>query len=206
MPDIYEVIDAGAYWPNPDTPCWYVDMRKPDGGTHRMVFPVQTLAWRAAEYGLDPDDTEALLDVVLHEPFAPSPDDPLTAASDPVLQAGLLSPARVSRGTVRAGEPVPTTLYTAETTEQARTAHLMRIQHAKDEVVRVIAPKGRNNPLAVITGDRIDHTAVAMLAARVDANRRLLRAESTLPAPPHDPGVDRRLEEMGRNPKEATRA
>lgn len=32
------------------------------------MFPASTLAWRAAEYGIDPSDSQTLLDVVLHEP------------------------------------------------------------------------------------------------------------------------------------------
>lgn len=32
-------------------------------------FPHDTLRWRAAEYGIDPLDSETLLRVVLHEPF-----------------------------------------------------------------------------------------------------------------------------------------
>jgi hypothetical protein len=31
-------------------------------------FPPETLAWRAAEYGIDPTDTATLLEIVLHEP------------------------------------------------------------------------------------------------------------------------------------------
>lgn len=42
-----------------------------DDGTasqHLHVFPVDTLEWRAAEYGIDPKDTATLLDIVLAEP------------------------------------------------------------------------------------------------------------------------------------------
>lgn len=47
------------------------------------VFPRDTLAIRAGEYGLDPTDTALILDVVLHEPFISYPDDdhPLWTAS-----------------------------------------------------------------------------------------------------------------------------
>lgn len=47
-----------------------------DGKTTRgrHVFPDDTLEWRAAEYGIDPADTETLLDMVLWEPHLPEPD------------------------------------------------------------------------------------------------------------------------------------
>lgn len=50
-----------------------------DGGDNRgHVFPADTLEWRAAEYGLDPQDRETLLEIVLYEPFLDSHsiDDP----------------------------------------------------------------------------------------------------------------------------------
>ncbi|ARX81516.1 hypothetical protein SMD44_00914 [Streptomyces alboflavus] len=207
MPDTYEVIAVTEYWPNPDTPCWAVDMRKPDGGTYRHVFPTDTLAWRAAEYGLDPADTAALLDVVLHEPFAPHPDDPITAADDPVLAAGLMSPANVSRGTVRAGDPVPTTLYTAETAQAAREAHLMRIAHARTHVVRVSVPKGKASPLAVITRQPLDAADVAARASKVEANRRRVQARPEAPVV-LDSAADRRNAELkaSQNKKETSGA
>jgi hypothetical protein len=36
-------------------------------GLQLYVFPVNALDYRAAEYGLDPDDSRTLLDIVLHE-------------------------------------------------------------------------------------------------------------------------------------------
>jgi hypothetical protein len=47
-----------------------VDVTGDDGLTVRTayVFPKDTLEWRAAEYGLDPADTQTLLDIVLFEP------------------------------------------------------------------------------------------------------------------------------------------
>jgi hypothetical protein len=40
-----------------------------------VIMPPDTLAIRAGEYGLDPADTQLLLDVVLHETFISYPDD-----------------------------------------------------------------------------------------------------------------------------------
>lgn len=208
--DIYEITEVGEYFPNPDTPCWYVDAQRPDGSVRRHVFPKSTLAWRAAEYGIDPADTGTLLDIVLHEHFAPHPDNPLTAADDPVLAAGLFSRAAVSRGMTRAGDLVPTTLYTAETTEQAREAHLMRIAHAKTEVVHIQAPKGRGrDPLDTIRAAGVDRSTVAEFETRVDEHRRRLRGERiprhTDPTMP-PPDSSARRPDVNRDSKEAIRA
>lgn len=35
---------------------------------YQHLFPLETLEWRAAEYGIDPADTATLLDIVLTEP------------------------------------------------------------------------------------------------------------------------------------------
>lgn len=52
-------------------PHWRVFYRVPDAAdskVHCHAFPIETLLWRAAEYGIDPADASTLLDVVLHEP------------------------------------------------------------------------------------------------------------------------------------------
>ncbi|MET9517409.1 hypothetical protein [Streptomyces sp. NPDC002994] len=209
MAQTYEVISVTEYFPNPDTPCWMVTMRRPDNGLHQFLFPQATLAHRAAEYGIDAADTDTLLDIVLHEQFAPHPEDPVTAADDPVAKAGLRSPAVASRGTVRVGDLVPTTLYTASTTAEARVAHLMRIEHAKTHVVRVAAPSDAQaaDPLDVIRRTPVDAAAVTKLRARVDENRRRLQGERIPRQPeralPYDTAADHRTANMT---KEATRA
>lgn len=52
-------------------PHWRVFYEVPGGDgplIHCHAFPPSTLAWRAAEYGIDPADSQTLLDIVLHEP------------------------------------------------------------------------------------------------------------------------------------------
>ncbi|MYS15161.1 hypothetical protein [Streptomyces sp. SID4982] len=187
MPSIYTVTAAGEYWPTPATPCWYVDMLKPDGSQHRHIFPKETLEWRAAEYGIDPTDIEQLLDIVLHEPFAPHPDDPVSGP-DPVGLAGLLSPAIVAKGTVKAGDLVPTTLYTAVTTDAAREAHLLRITYSKQERVRVVSPKILKDPLDVIRRNHgVSADGVNRKARMVDEQRAVAqgrRAPTPSPSMP----------------------
>lgn len=68
----------------------------------KHVFPLDTLEWRAAEYGIDPADTETLIDIVIYEPFLDDPDDP-----------GML-------------------LYEAPSVDEARDYHLDRVRAVKD--------------------------------------------------------------------------
>jgi hypothetical protein len=186
--DEYTVQEVSEYWPNPDMPCWAVDMIKPDGTGHRHVFPQFTLAQRAAEYGIDPADVDQLLDIVLHEPYAPHPDDPLKG-EDPAAAAGMLSPALVSRGTARKGDLIPTTLYTAPDAATARAAHLLRIEHGKAHNVRVSAAKGKKDPLDVIRANhRIDPAWVQTKAHEIH-RRRLVAQGRAAPEPTTKPLV-----------------
>jgi hypothetical protein len=73
------------------TDCWFIHQLRPDGQAHLHVLPVDTLAWRAAEYGIDPADLDTLLDVVLHEPHMPDDGRPQsTPASRDAARADLL--------------------------------------------------------------------------------------------------------------------
>jgi hypothetical protein len=72
-------------------------------------MPQTILEWRAAEYGIDPTDTETLLDIVLHEPHLPM-DEP----DEDEPQA------------MRYAQGGPT-LWEADSTTKARDAHLERV-------------------------------------------------------------------------------
>lgn len=53
-----------------ESDCFRVTFLRDDGLLHGYLFPAETLTWRAAELGLDPQgDLDQLLDIVLHEPF-----------------------------------------------------------------------------------------------------------------------------------------
>ncbi len=61
-----------------------------DGSTMngKHVFPQDTLEWRAAEYEIDPADTDTLLDMVLWEPLLDEDDEPdLDVHSAPTIRA-----------------------------------------------------------------------------------------------------------------------
>lgn len=125
-----------------DTDCWSVTLERGDGTPLVHVFPVETLAWRAAEYDIDIEDTATLLDIVLHEPYMPDPE-----AFDPPAAAAVGPKGK------------PTTLASAVSRADARTAHLARIAHTKDSVVRVgPRPGGKApDPLDAIRNTPPDH-------------------------------------------------
>lgn len=88
-----------------NVPCWRVGVRGPDGSQREYIFPLATLEWRAAEYGIDPADIDTLLHVILHEPHLTAPEE--------------------EGGGSRDKGP---TLWEATSTTQAHAAHLKRIQ------------------------------------------------------------------------------
>lgn len=180
MPDIRTVTDVIAEHMGSDAvPVWRVRSVDRAGHMHEHIFPHVTLAWRAAEYDIDPTDTAALLDIILHEPFLPDLDDPAEAASDPAAAAGLTVRSSAARGGAQpAAEPVR--LQNAPSLGAAREAHLLRIAHAKAHRVGVVTPKGKADPLAAIKAARIDPVQVAELAVRVDELRRQYRGERIL--------------------------
>jgi hypothetical protein len=182
MAETYEINDLLEYWPNPETPCWMVEAtRASDGQKYRHIFPKATLAYRAAEYGIDPADTDTLIDMILHEPFAASPDDPITAPADPALAAGLTAKAVVARGTVNIGDQTTVTLFNADSIDQARQAHMLRIEDAKAKVATMVVPKNRKALLAALRAEPIDRDFVTRHRAAVDARRAAYKG--TPPAP-----------------------
>lgn len=104
-----------------DADCWHVITRAPDGHGITHVFPKSTLEWRAAEFGVDPADVDALLDLVLHEAFIDDQTD------------GPPSEVRAARSSV-----------------EARQAHANRIDAVKRTRERIVFDQGKNSPLNVI--------------------------------------------------------
>ncbi|GAA0705423.1 hypothetical protein GCM10010193_70620 [Kitasatospora atroaurantiaca] len=84
MQTTYTIADVQAVRLG-DMDAFRVVFRRDDGLLHGLLFPADTLAWRSAELGIDPADTETLLDIVLHEPFV---------TSDPPVGEGSQAPAR----------------------------------------------------------------------------------------------------------------
>lgn len=154
----FELVSVEEWVAGSGMECWYVTYQRPDGGLFAHVFPKFTLAQRVAEYDLDPGDVDAILDVVLHEPFIPDPTKEPNHADDPAAKKGMTTAAKRARGKVKKGDQVPVWLFNAETIADARAAHLERVRHCKANTVRVTQPKAKAgaraaaDPLDVIRG------------------------------------------------------
>lgn len=110
---------------------WFVrTLKMMDSGEEEEschTLPLDTMEWRAAEYGIDPSDVETLLDIVLVEPY--------------------LTPGEWSEG-FRLGD--------APTIEVARQDHIARIAKAKLRLrisTRKIDPEARAARSEAAPGD-----------------------------------------------------
>ncbi|MFE8961736.1 hypothetical protein [Streptomyces iakyrus] len=172
--DVYQVETAEATTTAQGTPIWLVSMRKPDGSIHAHAFPPSTIEWRMAEYGLDTVD-EAL-DIILHEPWAADPTDPILGRQDPAMKAGMT----VQRAGA-AAEPIR--LHNAPTIADAREAHRLRIADAKTRI-RITPPKGKQDPLDLIRQQHgVTSEGLRQKAAFVDSVRRAVRGEQAARTP-----------------------
>lgn len=167
MAEEYEVVDVGEMLPAPDSPCFYVTRRVPDGTLHTHVFPQAAFEWRAAEYGLD--DPAEILDVILHERLRPrkNHDD----------RVSLATPAKK---TAKAEADEPVDLWTAKSTSEARDAHRAAIAAVKSKT-RIVDPSGHLAHLVARHG--MDGDRIREKAQRVDTTR-WIKQHGDLPAKP----------------------
>ncbi|MEU6234414.1 hypothetical protein [Kitasatospora sp. NPDC047058] len=161
--DIYTITETYEVTSANGVPHWVVVMTATDGSRHQHAFPKDTVTWRAAEYGINVDDTETLLDVILHEPY--------------------ITPADV--------QAEPLTLTTAKSKNDAKAAHLARIAAVKKrrriDGIKAPADRGKPDPLAAIRVHRnapervaeiMDDVAGASHAHGPDSSPRLPPARS----------------------------
>ncbi|PRX66095.1 hypothetical protein B0I32_106231 [Nonomuraea fuscirosea] len=126
-------------------PLWGVAVVKENGSRFLKTFPHSTLEWRAAEYGIDPDDKDTLLDVILHESYIPREDDPLA----------LMDPTSARVIAVTQGMP---TCWTPGVSDETRLeAHLTRIAAVKKYRIRIepASVDDRQSALAFIGSRRV---------------------------------------------------
>ncbi|MCX5522191.1 hypothetical protein OG342_04820 [Streptomyces bobili] len=138
--------------------CWQVSLVRPDGNTVNHIMPTSALDWRAAEYGIDPTDTETLMEILLHEPHMAMVDDP-------------------QHGSQYADSGPD--LWAADNTDTAREAHVARI---KDCIVHIDV-KGARALDPVRSGHRPDLARIRRMREEVDTSR-WLKKYGDLPAPP----------------------
>ncbi|MEV1167331.1 hypothetical protein [Nonomuraea sp. NPDC049784] len=157
-----EITDAYPWLGDDDTEWWMIHTTNPDGRPYVYAMPACTFENLAVEYGFEPDDIDTLLDVAIHQFHIPEPSMRRNHADDPAAGKGLL----------RKGAPVH--LGNADSTAQARTAHLERIAWVKEKLVRVTVPE-RGQRRTVASG--LDRAAVD--AVEVDPHERLAALKAT---------------------------
>ena len=157
MPEKWTIVESAVVSVQ-GVPCWQVLMLKPDGTHHAHLMPGGTLEWRAAEYGIDPDDVDALLEVVLHEPYMATVDD---------VEHG---PRYADNGP---------DLWTADNTDEARDAHLARVKACP---VRIDV-KGEKALDPIRANHRPDPARLSRMREAVDTNR-WIKKHGGLPRPP----------------------
>lgn len=145
---------------------------KPDGTMHHYMVPKHSIEARAIEYDMDPvEDFDLVLDIVLHEPFVNDYD-----SEDPAAEEGYTTEVD--------GRLVNATLWTAETIQDAREAHILRVEKAQREHTRVkISPtlvdQVKNGNKSKMRGflaiQEPVHPALDGLKERVAAHRRKVR-------------------------------
>lgn len=157
-------------------PLWGVPLVRPDSKSIMAVIPHSTLEWRAAEYAIDPDDVDTILDVILHEPWIPRPDDPFAAANPTIAMV------------IDAIRDLPTCWTRGVPDDERRAAHLARISAVKKLIVRVeAAPQADRqaalqfvgsarvapaDPLAPIRAARLDPIRIESRRLAVEWQRR----------------------------------
>lgn len=143
---------------------WQIYMELPGGMMWAHIIPKDTFEWRAAEYGIDPDDTETLLQMVLHEPHIPDPTLPENFATDAAAARGMTVPS--DRGYSLSGgvSSVPVWLYNAPSVNSARLAHMARVEAARKTVEFVVDES--DDPLDVIRKEMKSRIDSRMLEAK----------------------------------------
>ncbi len=123
---------------------------KPDGTYHQHVMPKHTIAAWSVEQGIPLDATDALWDLIVHEPFAVSPEDHLSIVPygfDPAELVGLVAPNLGRNKTRGWAEPIGVDCFRAETTDDSREATLLRYDLCQHKHTAVLDPKGIRTPV-----------------------------------------------------------
>ncbi|MFE1849847.1 hypothetical protein [Streptomyces sp. NPDC059489] len=126
-------------------------IEKGDGNRHFHLTPAAALDFRAAEYGIDPEDTDALMEIILHENHIPTVD-------------------REDAPSARYLDDGPD-LLTAENTTVARETHLRRIKTCPMSI-RVRGAKGLD---VIRAGHRPDLARIRATREAVDTTRWIRR-------------------------------
>lgn len=141
-------------------------------GYHLHVIPDMAFDARSAEYNIPRSDIDAILDMILHEPYIPDPVSPENHADDPALKAGHYVAAVSGRDRAVPGTDVPVWLFNAPTIQAAKDAHMARVDHCKKHVVHVLTRPG--DAMDVIRKADSDPSRVNRIREQVSVERRRL--------------------------------
>lgn len=200
----YLVTNVDESFSTHGTELWRVTSMRPDNLLHCHVFPKTTMASRAAEYGIEPTDTDTLLDIVLHEPYMINPLDHFyDEDEDPAFKAGLMGKAKTvvqhlhTGKVIRPGETMAAWCYNCDE-ETARKAHLLRLDHCKKNRVHMLDASSK---LAVIKrGSPILSREVSELRQKINAIRNKTDINDVSPIPVQRGNIERvRPERIPRN-------
>lgn len=173
-------VEVTAWTARSGTPCWTVAYERPDGSTHIHAFPQGTIEWRMAEYQLD--SVDEALDIVLHEPWATDPMDPMQARDDAAVRVGMVT--RIP-GPIEDYDPIR--LHNADTIDDARVAHRIRVADAKARV-QIAPPAGASDPLDLIRSEHgVTPAGLQAKTLIVDQARHAYRGETASTAAPITP-------------------
>lgn len=165
---IIELVDVQEY--GPDHIMSTLDVTDDAGKTVRMAhfMPKDAAEWRVAEYGLDPDDHETLIDVLLHEGHAQAdlaPEDTLHHA--PTVEHArnaLLGAVRARKATSDAGRRLAKGKPDPEAAARQRMKGLFVIhpdvvaakrEHVEGQRAAVKAARERGTPPPSLAAQRL---------------------------------------------------
>lgn len=131
------------------TPAFQALFEKPDGSYHQHTMPRHTLAARSVEHDIPLDAVDIIWDVVVHEPFAVSPEDETSVKAygfDPAALVGLVAP-NLGRNSFRLwDELIGVDCFRAETIDDGRDATLLRSDLCQHRHTLIRDPKGVRLP------------------------------------------------------------
>lgn len=136
---VREIVDAYLSTHPGGVKLWTIMTSNRDGSLWPYFIPPEGLENFAVEYGLDPDDFDGLLRFAMLDCHV---NQPTGAHDDPAMRAG-----HTHRGR-------PVWLDNASSTEQARAAHLERVDWVERNLVRIVQPvKGQRRRVRALDLD-----------------------------------------------------
>lgn len=162
--DVFKVISVEKA-DHRGTEFWGFRMERPDGNIHMHFIPDDAVEWRAAEYGIDPEEgIDMILMMLLQERHLPDLTTEDGIKQDPAFKAGFVVDNLDQRSVLGIGDSAPVTLFNTNDVALARDAQMVRIAHIEANVARyVVHEEATEDPFEKFkTEYQIDHDLVRM--------------------------------------------